>query len=177
MTPAEFDLPSSEVVVEGASLRVSRFADGLAGARRTLICVPGYGATGESFARLRPLAKWFDIHLLTPPEEAQRADDPVSRFGAIIASYARRFDRPVLLGTSFGGPVVLDAAARLGDGIAGLVLISTFASLPRSPLRWLIWALPALESFAELTRPFGVYILAGRRLDRVGARELLRAVE
>ena len=32
-------------------------------------------------------------------------------------------------------------------------------------------------SFAELTRPFGVYILAGGHLDRVAARELLREVE
>jgi pimeloyl-ACP methyl ester carboxylesterase len=173
----EFDLPSSEIVVDAATFRVSRFADGIADPKRTVICVPGYGATGESFARLRPLASAHDFHLLTPSEEAQRVDDPVSRFGAIVAAYARRFNRPVLLGTSFGGPVLLDAASRLGDGVAGLVLISTFASLPRNPLRLVMWAVPAMEAFAERTRRFGVYILAGRGLDRDAGRELLREVE
>jgi pimeloyl-ACP methyl ester carboxylesterase len=173
----EFDLPSSRVVVEGAALRVSRFVDAPVGPRRTIICVPGYGATGESFARLGALAKSYDVHLLTPPEEAHRVEDPVPRFGAIVAAYASRYERPILVGTSFGGPVVLDAASRLGDGIAGLVLISTFASLPRSPLRWVMWALPALEWFAEHTRRWGVFILAGRSLDRAAARELLREVE
>ena len=47
---AEFDLPTSD----DATFRVSRFTDG-GPARRTLICIPGYGATGQSFARLRPL--------------------------------------------------------------------------------------------------------------------------
>jgi pimeloyl-[acyl-carrier protein] methyl ester esterase len=163
--------------VGGATLRVSRFPDAPAGALPAMICVPGYGATGESFARLRPLAQWFDLHLLTPPEEAKSAADPVARFGAIVAEYARRFDRPILLGTSFGGPVVIDAAARLGNEVAGLVLISTFASLPRTPLRWLVWALPLLEWIAERTRRWGVFVLAGRGLDRAAARELLREVE
>ncbi len=168
----EFDLPSHQVSVAGATLRVSRFGDG-----RALVCVPGYGATGESFARLAPLADRYDFHLLTPPEEARQAGDPIARFGEIVAAYAQRFERPLLLGTSFGGPVVLEAASRLGDDIAGLVLISTFASLPRTPLRWLTWALPALEWLAERTRRWGVYVLGGRGLDRAAARELLREVE
>jgi pimeloyl-ACP methyl ester carboxylesterase len=162
----EFDLPSSEIEIEGATLRISRFPEA---AGPALICVPGYGATGESFARLRPLAASFDIHLPTPPEEARRADDPVARFGAIVAAYARRFDHPILLGTSFGGPIAISAASQLGDAIAGLVLISTFASLPRSPLRPLIRILPLLEWFAEHTRRFGVHLLAGRNLDRAAA--------
>lgn len=170
----EFDLPSSDIDVEGAALRVSRFPESTG---HTLICVPGYGATGESFARLRPLAASFDFHLLTPPEEAQRVNDPVARFGAITAAYARRFERPILLGTSFGGPIVLDAAARLRDAVAGLVLISTFASLPRNPLRMVMWALPAMEWCAERTRRLGVHLLAGGELDRAAARELLREVE
>jgi pimeloyl-ACP methyl ester carboxylesterase len=170
----EFELPSSNIEIDGATLRVSRFP-GAAGP--PLICVPGYGATGESFARLRPLAASFDIHLLTPPEEARRVDDPVARFDAIVAAYARRFDHPILLGTSFGGPVAITAASLLGDAISGLVLISTFASLPRSPLRPFIRILPLLEWFAEHTRRVGVYLLAGRNLDRAAARELLREVE
>src|SRR5207244_13578996 len=126
----EFDLPATELTVDGASLRLSRFPESNLDSSRAVVCVPGYGATGESFARLRPLARAYDLHFLTPPEEAQRARDPIGRFGQMVTAYARRFDRPVLLGTSFGGAVAIEAAASLGDRLSGLVLISTFPSLP-----------------------------------------------
>src|SRR5262249_4375337 len=48
---------------------------------------------------------------------------------------------------------------------------------PRSPLRWLKWALPPMEWFSERTRRYGVFILAGWNIDREAARELLREVE
>lgn len=168
----EFDLPSWSFEHQGSRLRYARFPRG-APAAPPLLCFPGYGATGESFARLAPLADRLDVYLLTPPEEWQTAPDVLARYAALMAAFARQFERPILLGTSFGGPIAIEAAAQLGDSIGGLVLISTYAEL-RNPLRHLIPILPLLEAVAYASLRFGVYVIGGPRLDREAAHALLR---
>ena len=170
----EFALPSTRYELAEGVLRVARFR-GPAEAGPTLICVPGYGATGESFARLAPLADRLDVHLLTPPEDAKRRPDVLKQHGALVAEYARRFDGPLLLGTSFGGPIAIEAAAQLGDALRGLILISTYAWL-RHPLRFFRPILPLLEAIARLLQPLGVFAIGGPGLDHAAARELLRQV-
>ena len=170
--PGEFNLPSTSFEVDGSRLRVSRFPGGLTDPSRALLCFPGYGATGESFARLAPLAHLLDVHLLTPPEDGEAYPDVLARYGGMLASYARRFERPLVLGTSFGGPVAIQAAAQLGDALGGLILISTYAEL-RHPLRRFIPILAYLEAAAYSIQRLGVYAIAGPRLDREAARALL----
>jgi len=170
----EFDLPSRCLDVDGSQLRVSQFrvAAGFSPPAPALICFPGYGATGESFARLAPLADRLDVHLLTPPEEYARVPDVLTRYAALTAAFARQFDRPILLGTSFGGPIAIEAAAQLGDAIRGLVLISTYAEL-RHPLRFLIPILGILEPIAYSMKRFGVYVVGGPGLDPEAAHALV----
>ena len=53
------------------------------------------------------------------------ADVSIAALGADLARLCRhlRLEQPVLAGWSLGGAVVVDAGARLGDGLGGLVLI------------------------------------------------------
>jgi pimeloyl-ACP methyl ester carboxylesterase len=170
----EFALLSTVREIDGSRLRCSRFPGGLEDPSRALICVPGYGALGECFARLAPLANVFDMNLLTPPEDGHRRPDVLAHHASLVASFARRFDRPVLLGTSFGGPVAIEAAAQLGEACGGLILISTYAALRDHPLRRLIPIIGWLEAFANAVQRVGVYFVGGPDLDRDAARELLR---
>lgn len=62
----------------------------------------------------------------------------VSAYGALVAALARTLPAPpLLLGNSLGGPVVLAAAAELGDACAGVVLLAP--AVPRAgrgPVAW-----------------------------------------
>ncbi len=142
---------------------------------RTVLCVPGYAASGESFARLSPLAHRFDFRMLTFDESAD--DHRSNLIGELVdevVQYSRAFDHPVLLGISFGGLVVIRAAASLGDRAGGLVLVSTLIRENRDRLATI--RVPALviqggrdpivsaESGAELARslPFAeLAVIAG----------------
>ena len=172
-TGAEFVLPSTSYSVDHARIRSSRFPNGIVDASRGVICIPGYAAAGESFARLRPLAGAFDLHLLTLPDEGWRHADAIASFATMIEELSRRFDHPVLLGTSFGGAVAIRAAADLGTRIAGVVLISTFASLRK---RGLLRILPFLEMIAPRFQRLTARFVGGRDLDDAAAAELLREV-
>ncbi len=174
LSSAEFVLPSADYTVGGSRLRSSRFPNGIVDSSRGLICIPGYSTFGDAFARLRPLAKAYDLHLLTLPEEATRGLDPIARFASVVETFAERFHRPVLLGTSFGGAVAIKAAAALGPRLSGLILISTFASLPRMPARAILPLLPLLEWFSAHAPRVGARFAGGKHLDRAAALELIR---
>lgn len=172
---AEFALPSTEFTVAGVHLECAHFPVTAQVPSCALLCIPGYAARGESFARLRPLAGMADLQLLTLPEEAWRRDDPVGAFAVVVAEFAKRFDRPVIVGTSFGGLVALESVTRRADNVSGVVLISTFAMHPRGRMLsrgpWLLRLFEALVPFIE---PLGVRLLAANRIDAVASFELRR---
>lgn len=171
--PAEFLLPSTEITVDGMHLQCSRFDITPRPSSPALLCIPGYAARGESFARLRPLAGSADLRLLTLPEEAWRRDDPVGAFATAIAAYAGRFDRPLLAGTSFGGLVAIETVVRLSRKASGIILISTFARHPRGSLLLRgSWLVRMFESVVPYIEPLGVRLLAAHRIDRDAALEL-----
>ena len=172
--PAEFILPSDDFIISGARLQCARFPETPASSR-TLLCVPGYAAKGESFARLRPLAATHDVRLLTLPEDAHRQGDPVGWFAGLIAEFAQRFNGPVIVGTSFGGLVALETVAKLGANVSGVVLISTFAMHPRGRMLLRVpWLLRLFEAFIPAIEPLGVRLLAAQRIDAAAAAELRR---
>ncbi len=169
--PAEFVLPSAEFTVDGMHLECAHFD----APRRdpALICIPGYAARGEAFARLRPLASFADVRMVTLPEEARRHDDPVGAFASAIAAFASRFDRPVIAGTSFGGLVAIETIGRLSGNASGIILISTFARHPRG--RLLLrgsWLVRIFESLIRYIEPLGVRLLAAHRIDSAATSEL-----
>ena len=167
-------LPFAEVTLRGARVRAARFPLGAVNVSRALICVPGYAANGESFARLQPISTDWDIRLLTPPEDALSHDEAITRFAALLVDYAAQFDRPVLLGTSFGGLVAMEAAKQMGSQISGLILISTFARVGRIRRCIVAAARPFIGFAAAHMQQVGLRFIGSSPLDSTTSAELLR---
>lgn len=161
-----FDLPSEELVVRDLPLVEHRFAEGSRDPRRALICVPGMAASGRSFARLQPLADAWDVRMVTGPLDRPYPGDPVASLTDVIVDYASRFERPVLLGTSFGGLVAIGAALRMRDRIAGLVLTAAFADGTRlGHLPFMRELLPLLQIATAPLAPVTARVVGGAGLD------------
>jgi pimeloyl-ACP methyl ester carboxylesterase len=172
----EFAIPSQLFVIdEHDKIAVHRFADGVTNPSRAVLCIPGYAASAESFARLHPLAGEFDLRLLTVTGTTE-IGNAVEEQSETIAFLARRFDHPVILGTSFGGLVALRTAARLHRRISALILISTFATIDSAAIRLAerSGVLGAMEWLGALEPSAALRIVDGERLDDNAAAELHR---
>lgn len=175
---SEFALRLDPLTVAGTSVDCFRFEGGITNPSRTVLLIPGLASTGECFARQAPLAAMWDLRCLSLPASDRAATDAVRDYADLVTGLAARFDRPVLLGTSFGGLVAIDAVSRTPDLFSGIALISTFARWPASA--WLrrtaLTFSGAGGTLACLTGSFGVRFAAGRRLDAAANVELRREV-
>ncbi len=104
---------------------------------RTLVLSHGWGmgcrVWDDTVARLRDAG--FGVvtydHRCCGASDKDFADVSIEALGSDLAALCRHLalERPVLNGWSLGGAVVVDAAARLGAGVGGLVL--TAGATPR----------------------------------------------
>lgn len=173
----EFDLPSHDFVVESLPLREYTFPDALRNPRRTLICIPGFSASGRSFARLSPLASEWDIRMVSGPLDRPYPGNPVETLADVIAEYASRFERPVILGTSFGGLVAISTALRMRGAISGLILTAAFANGERlGLLPFMRQLIPALQLAAAPLAPITARVVGGIGIDAVGCSAIVEDV-
>ena len=173
---SEFDLGWEDVERRGLPLRRHVVPAASEVPARTLVCVPGFSASGRSFARLAPLARTYDLHFVAPPLEVSYPGDPVLAQAEVVADYMDEFDRPVLLGTSFGGLVSIRAARLLGDRLAGLVLIGAFARgthLVPKLVPFMKHVLPVMQIAAAPLSPVTAYVVGGGRIDSDGRRMIV----
>lgn len=178
MTPAppgtdgsgsEFELPYEDLTVGGLPLRTYVFPGGARDARHALVCIPGFSASGRSFARLAPLATRWDIRMVCGPLDQPYPGNPVESLAEVIAEYAARFDHPVLLGTSFGGLAAISAALRMGRAISGLILTAAFANGTRlGTLPFMRHVIPSLQLAAAPLAPITARVVGGFGIDRGG---------
>ena len=119
----------------------------------TLVLLPGMDGTGLLFGPLRAALPPG----LTPRVVAYPSDVPLGYDGLDpVVEASLPADGPfLLLGESFSGPLALRAAARRPRGLAGVILVATFAVAPY----------PAM--FRHLVRPW---------MFRVGAKLRNRAL-
>jgi pimeloyl-ACP methyl ester carboxylesterase len=170
----EFELPSEELTIAGLPLRVFTFPGGVREAGHALLCIPGFSASGRSFARLAPLASRWDVRMVGGPLERPYPGDPVDSLAGVIAEYARRFERPVILGTSFGGLVAIESALRLRGAISGLVLTAAFANGSRlGTLPFMQRVLPAMQLAAAPLAPITARVVGGFGIDRAGCTAIV----
>ncbi len=170
----EFDLPSEQLIVSGLPLHAYSFQDGVRDAKHTLVCVPGFSASGRSFARLAPLASTWDIRMVSGPLDRPYPGNPVESLAEVIAEYAGRFDHPVLLGTSFGGLAAIEAALRMGKGIAGLILAAAFANGTRlGTLPFMRQIIPALQLAAAPLASVTARVVGGIGIDPTGRSAII----
>lgn len=173
---SEFDLGWEDVERKGLPLRRFLISGDPGKKRRTLVCVPGFSASGRSFARLAPLSQTRDLHFIAPPLDVSYPGDPVLAQAEVVADYLSDFDRPVLLGTSFGGLVSIRAASLVRENLSGLVLVGAFArgtALIPKVLPFLKHVLPVMQAAAAPLSPMTARLVGGRRIDRAGRRMIV----
>jgi pimeloyl-ACP methyl ester carboxylesterase len=165
----EFDLPSDDLVVGDLPLRAYAFPGGARDPRRALICIPGFSASGRSFARLAPLATTWDVRMVSGPLDQPYPGNPVDSLAGVIVDYASQFERPVILGTSFGGLVAINAALRMRGAISGLILTAAFANGERlGLLPFMRQLIPALQLAAAPLAPITARVVGGIGIDPAG---------
>ncbi|MBI2213787.1 MAG: alpha/beta fold hydrolase [Acidobacteria bacterium] len=173
----EFDLPSNDVVIGNRPLREYTFPNALRNPRRAIVCVPGFSASGRSFARLAPLSSAWDIRMVNGPLERAYPGDAVDTLAGVIADYAMQFDRPVILGTSFGGLVAISAALRMRGAISGLILTAAFANGTRlGTLPFMRQLIPAMQLTASSLAPITARVVGGPGIDSAGRSAIVEDV-
>ncbi|ATB44235.1 alpha/beta hydrolase fold protein [Cystobacter fuscus] len=147
-------------------MRLFTFPGGNQEPSRTVVCLPGLGASGRSFAPMRPLASGWRLLLWTPPLQTPLTHTPLQwNVDALARPEAGLPERFALVGSSFG-------SLRL----KALVLVSPVASVQR--IRRGAVALSTLvripKPFAYLFAPTVARILGGRSLPSEGRAEIVR---
>jgi pimeloyl-ACP methyl ester carboxylesterase len=172
-----YELPCEHRQVRGAEVRLFAFPEGNQDASRTVLCLPGLGASGRSFAPLRPLAPQRRFLLWTPPLHTPLTHTPLQwNLAALEHPEARLPERVALVGSSFGSLLSIAFTLAHPERVKALVLVSPVASVHRVRR----WAL-ALSTLVRMPKPFAYVfaptiarVLGGRHLPAEGRAEIVR---
>lgn len=168
----------SPLQLQGVRASAYAFADGTRDRSRALVCLAGMGANGRSFARLRPLARDNYVLPLNTPVETPLDQAPLQFAVEVVAEYLahEKLERPVLLGSSFGGAVAALYALQHPGSLRGLVLANAALSHRLIPFAFpgFIDAIEAPEPLAWMAAPVAVGIMGGLALDRASRQEVVR---
>jgi pimeloyl-ACP methyl ester carboxylesterase len=172
-----YELPLEERQVRGAPVRLFTFPEGSRDAARTVVCLPGLGASGRSFAPMAPLASELRLLLWTPPLRTPLTHSPLQwNVEALAHPSAALPERFALVGSSFGSLVSLAFTLAHPERVRALVLVSPVASVHR--VRRLALSLSTLvrapKPFAWLVAPMVARVLGGRKLPPEGRAEIVR---
>ena len=176
--PSFRDVLTEDFELGGLRARALRFTGGARDPGRAVVCIHGMGANGRSFMRQRPLSRDRLFLLLNLPEATPDGLDPVQFQADAVEEFleAKKLDRPVLVGSSFGGAVAATVALRRPARLAGLVLVSAVLSRRQIPLATprFVDVLGAPEPIARIFAPLAAQIMGGLSLDREARDEIVR---
>lgn len=183
LVPAEqevqhgYELPCRELTGPLAGVRLFGFEGGNPDPARSLVCLPGLGASGRSFAPMAPLAQGLHFILWTPPLETPRAMSPLWNNVRLLALHQaplpRRFS---LLGSSYGSLIALAFALHSPLRLRSLILVSPVAS-PRRIRVGVLAASTAMQVPVPLAYPVApvvARILGGSALPPDARAEIVR---
>lgn len=161
--------------IEGAPVGVTTFPGGLVDENRVVVCVPGMGALGSSFApSLRHIQDRHQFLMVTPALETPAGVSPIAHTARVLASDAlptpktRPFD---VLASSYGTLPAIAFALQHPGRVRSLVLITPVASRSLAGASALLGAfmrvpLPLIAPFSWFGgKIFGGIDLEGERLD------------
>ena len=172
-----YALPLEERPVLGSTVRLFTFPGESTDAARTVVCLPGLGASGRSFALQRPLARALRLLLWTPPLQTPLTHTPLEWNLRVLESpEAQLPERFALVGSSFGSLVALSFALRHPERVSALVLVSPVASVRR--IRRVALSLSTLVRapmpLTYLFAPLVARALGGLHLPAEGRAEIVR---
>lgn len=138
--------PKQEGPAEGAP-RIVTSADGVhieyhlyGKAETALVLVHGWSADSSYWQKqIAPLKAKYTVVTLDLAGHGASAKNrtawTMESYGEDVASVVRQIPnaRVILVGHSMGGPVVLEAAPRIGDRVIGIVGVDTFKSIGQPP--------------------------------------------
>ncbi|WNG41297.1 alpha/beta hydrolase [Archangium violaceum] len=172
-----YELTCEQHLVRGAPVRLFTFPGGRQDESRTVLCLPGLGASGRSFAPMRPLADQHRFLLWTPTLQTPLTHTPLQwNMASLEHPEARLPERFALVGSSFGSLLSIVFALTHPERVKALVLVSPVASVQRVRR----WAL-ALSTLVRMPKPFAYIfaptvarVLGGRHLPPEGRAEIVR---
>ena len=168
----------AEIELRGKQARSFQFEGGSRDPARALVCIAGMGANGRSFARQRPLAADRFVLLLNTPAKTPAGADPVVFAAEAVEDFldSEKLERPVLVGSSFGGAVAALVAIRRAARLGGLLLVSPVLARSQIPLAFpgFLDFIDAPAPVARFLAPLAVQIMGGFALDRDGRDEIVR---
>lgn len=172
-----YELPLEQRQVLGSTVRLFTFPGGSEDPARTVVCLPGLGASGRSFALQRPLAQQLRLLLWTPPLHTPLTHTPLEwNLRVLESAEARLPERFALVGSSFGSLVALAFALRHPGRVSALVLVSPVATVRR--IRRVALSLSTLVRapmpLTYLFAPLVARILGGLHLPAEGRAEIVR---
>jgi len=166
-----------ERFVRGTPVRLFTFPGGVTDAARTVVCLPGLGASGRSFAPMEPLADALRLLLWTPPLSTPATHTPLQWNLAVLNhAEARLPERFALVGSSYGSLLSIAYTLAHPERVKALVLVSPVASVHR--VRRLALTLSTLvrspKPLAYFMAPTVARVLGGPRLPSEGRAEIVR---
>lgn len=167
-----------ERFVRGTPVRLFTFPGGhLAPETRTVVCLPGLGASGRSFAPMGPLADELRLLLWTPPLRTPATHTPLQWNLAVLNhAEARLPERFALVGSSYGSLLSIAYTLAHPERVKALVLVSPVASVHR--IRRLALTLSTLvrspKPLAYVMAPTVARVLGGPYLPPEGRAEIVR---
>lgn len=171
-----YELPVESLWVDGGEVRLFRVPEGITDVEKTVVCLPGLGASGRSFAPLRALGDRYRFLFWTPPLNTPKRVPPLDfNITALHDTKAlpRRF---TLLGSSYGSLVALAYALAAPDRVKALVLVSPVAST-RKIRNGAMFAQQAMRlplPMAVVFAPAVARVLGGRELKAEARGEFIR---
>ncbi|WP_141588530.1 alpha/beta fold hydrolase [Myxococcus sp. AB056] len=170
-------LPCERRPVRGTPVRLFTFPAGNTDESRTVVCLPGLGASGRSFAPMEPLTDALRLLLWTPPLRTPATHTPLL-WNLAVLDHAEALlpGRFALLGSSYGSLLAMAYALAHPERVKALVLVSPVASVHR--IRRLALTLSTLvrapRPLAYLLAPTVARVLGGQRLPLEGRAEIVR---
>jgi len=172
-----YGLDCHEVKVLDACVRVFTVPGVSFDADKALICLPGMGASGRSFAPMAPLAPKHSLLFWTPTTFTPAVTSPLEHNLALLRDGGGLLPpKFVLLGSSYGSLIALAFALRHPERVRALVLVSPVASNRRirragfAATTFLRVPLP----FAYVFAPLVARVLGGKHLPAAGRAEIVR---
>ena len=167
-----------ELQLRGEHARSFEFEGGLRDRSRAIVCIAGMGANGRSFARQRTLSRDRYVLMLNTPPATPPGVDPLIFAADSVEEFldAERLERPVLMGSSFGGAVAMTVAMRRAERLGGMILANPVLARSMIPLAspMFLDVLEAPRPLANFFAPMAVEIMGGFSLDRDGRNEIVR---
>src|SRR6476469_5864323 len=103
-----YELPCESITVDGGEVRLFTVPEGITDPSKSVLCLPGLGASGRSFAPLRAISDRYRFLFWTPPLNTPQGLPPLTFNVQALADATMLPMQFALCGSSYGSLVALE---------------------------------------------------------------------